>query len=103
MYQGEGLVSERVWSRGAPGNCCGKDGDGGWEGERQGDKAGREVRNKRQAGSEEGAREKGKEKKERARNDQNIKSKLNQKTKVRQMVTYVIWFRQHTYEEWRGW
>lgn len=48
------------------------------------------MRNKRQAGSEEGAREKGKEKKERARNDQNIKSKLNQKTKVRQMVTYVI-------------
>lgn len=30
------------------------------------------------------------EKKEKAWNDQNLKSKLNQKTKVRQMVTYVI-------------
>ena len=35
-----------------------------------------------------GGREEEKEK--RAQNDQNLKSKLNQKTEVRQMVTYVI-------------
>lgn len=37
-----------------------------------------------------GAGGKEREKREKARNDQNLTSKLNQKSKVRQMVTYVI-------------
>lgn len=57
-----------------------KVGMGGWRGWKHGRKG------KGQAGGRgwRGERE------ERARNDQNIKSKLNQKTKVRQMVTYEI-------------